>query len=113
MRQEHETDGAPQMSGTTFRLLTDQSDYAPGSTALITADGLTIGTTLTLNVQHVTDAGLDGLYGTSDDEVLDLGGAGHEAWTVTDGGDGDLDGLANGMIVTSWYVNPDDSGPRS
>ncbi|MBR0659909.1 hypothetical protein, partial [Neoroseomonas oryzicola] len=101
------------MSGTTFRLLTDQNDYAPGSTAIITADGLTIGTTLTMNVQHVAGAGLDGLYGTSDDEVLDLGGAGHETWTVTDGGEGDLDGLANGTIVTSWYVNPDDSANQT
>lgn len=26
-----------------------------------------------------------------------------------DGGEGDLDGIANGVIVTEWYVDPDDS----
>ena len=36
-------------------------------------------------------------------------GNGHEPWTVTDGGPGDLDGLVNGNIHTTWYVDPDDS----
>ncbi len=60
-------------------------------------------------MQHVSDAGEDGEYGTLDDVVIDLGGEGHEPFTVVDGGEGDLDGKKNGTIVTEWYVNPDDS----
>ncbi|MBW0158070.1 hypothetical protein, partial [Sedimentimonas flavescens] len=88
---------------------TDKDDYAPGSTAFFTASGLEDGASVTFEVEHVSDAGEDGVLGTADDVVIDLGGDGHDSWTVTDGGDGDLDGLANGTVVTSWYVNPDDS----
>src|SRR5262249_46371822 len=44
------------------------------------------------------------------DDVLtyDLTGTG-TPWTVTDGGVGDLDGVRNGAIQTSWYVNSDAS----
>jgi uncharacterized repeat protein (TIGR01451 family) len=88
---------------------TDLSDYAPGATAIITASGFDAGSTVSFSVQHVSGAGADGLYGTADDEVVILGGDGHDAWIIADGGTGDLDGLQNGIIVTSWYVNPDDS----
>jgi hypothetical protein len=96
------------MSTTTY-VLTDQQDYAPGATALITAGGFSAGSTIEFRVQHVADAGADGIFGTADDTVADLLGSGHDPWTVVDGGAGDLDGLANGSIVTTWYVNPDDS----
>ena len=33
-------------------------------------------------------AGDDGVYGTADDSTVDLGGAGHDSWTGTDGGAG-------------------------
>jgi hypothetical protein len=36
-------------------------------------------------------------------------GNGHLPWTVVDGGADDLDGVANGSIHTTWYVDPDDS----
>jgi len=36
-------------------------------------------------------------------------GPDHAPWLVTDGGQGDLDGMIDGNIQTSWYVNPDDS----
>ncbi|GGE52068.1 hypothetical protein GCM10011517_19750 [Actibacterium pelagium] len=88
---------------------TDLDDYAPGSTAEITATGVDEGGSVTFEVEHVSDAGPDGIYGTADDTTVDLGGDGHDSWTVTDGGEGDLDGEANGVIVTDWYVNPDDS----
>ncbi|MCE5974032.1 hypothetical protein LZA78_11105, partial [Sinirhodobacter sp. WL0062] len=88
---------------------TDKDDYAPGSTAIFTATGVEEGGSVTFEVEHVGDAGEDGVLGTEDDVVIDLGGDGHDSWTVTDGGEGDLDGLANGTVVTSWYVNPDDS----
>ncbi|WP_038074617.1 DUF11 domain-containing protein, partial [Thioclava pacifica] len=87
----------------------DQDDYSPGSTAIITAEGVEEGGSVTFEVDHVTDPGPDGIYGTADDTTVDLGGDGHDSWTVVDGGEGDLDGEANGVIVTEWYVNPDDS----
>ncbi|WP_411741585.1 DUF5801 repeats-in-toxin domain-containing protein [Pseudomonas sp. GL-R-26] len=88
---------------------TNLKDYAPGSTAIITASGFAAGSTVTLEVDHAIGAGADGVWGTSDD-VLDTNtGAGHEPWSVTDGGVGDLDGQVNGSVTTSWYVNPDDS----
>jgi len=73
---------------------TNLEDYAPGSTATITASGFAAGTTLKFEVDHANG---------------DESGAGHEPWYVVDGGAGDLDGVANGVIQTSWYVNPDDS----
>ena len=90
---------------------TDLLDYAPGSTALITANNFKPGADVTFQVQHVL-AGADDVFGTADDipdTILNSKGSGHEPWTVKDGGAGDLDGLANGAITTSWYVNPDDS----
>src|SRR3954468_7994289 len=109
---------------------TDLLDYAPGSTAVVTASNFIAGSTIIFQVSHVLDAGLDGQYGTSDD-VLDAekdgSGAGHQPWSVTDGARitlpgldgvvgtaddviaGDLDGEANGTVVTNWYVSPDDS----
>ncbi|POA16737.1 hypothetical protein C1886_25645, partial [Pseudomonas sp. FW300-N1A1] len=94
---------------TTPTVTTDLSDYAPGSTAIITASGFAAGSTVALEVEHATGAGADNLWGTSDD-VLDTNtGEGHDPWYVTDGGAGDLDGQVNGSLTTSWYVNPDDS----
>ncbi|EJM91826.1 hypothetical protein PMI34_02364, partial [Pseudomonas sp. GM74] len=88
---------------------TNLEDYAPGSTAIITASGFAAGSTVTLEVDHAIGAGADGVWGTPDD-VLDTNtGAGHGPWSVTDGGAGDLDGQVNGSVTTSWYVNPDDS----
>ncbi|NBY02936.1 MAG: tandem-95 repeat protein, partial [Planctomycetes bacterium] len=90
---------------------TDLLDYAPGSTALINASNFMPGSDVTFQVQHLL-AGADGVFGTSDDSpdtLLNSSGSGHEPWTVKDGGAADLDGLANGAITTSWYVNPDDS----
>ncbi|HJS37726.1 MAG TPA: hypothetical protein VJ789_06295, partial [Burkholderiales bacterium] len=102
---------------------TDLLDYAPGSTATITAENFIIGSTLEFQVLHVTDPGDDGVYGTLDDLLGDNSGAGHETWIITDGvrtagadgvlgtadDGGDLDGVADGNITTTWYVNPDDS----
>lgn len=89
-------------------VLTDKADYLPGEFATITANGLQLGETAQLQVLHI-----DGTPNT---------GAGHQPWQVTDGvttpsyvdGQGmqhlpDLDGIVNGSIQTSWYVNPDDS----
>ncbi len=94
---------------TTSSVTTNTNDYAPGSYAIITATGFNAGSTVTFEVDHVSDPGADGIYGTADDVVIEMGGDGHDAWTITDGGEGDLDGVANGTVITTWYVNPDDS----
>ncbi|HYQ40131.1 MAG TPA: hypothetical protein VER09_14475, partial [Pseudomonas sp.] len=88
---------------------TDQKDYAPGSTATFTASGLAPGSTVEFHVEHAIGTGADGVWGTPDDVLATDTGAGHESWSVTDGGPGDLDGQVNGSVTTSWYVNPDDS----
>lgn len=93
----------------TASVFTDLADYAPGETALITAQGFAPGSTLELQVIHVSGMGDDGIYGTPDDVPGNNTGKGHEPWRITDGGAGDLDRVANGVILTTWYVNPDDS----
>ena len=93
----------------TLFVTTDQNDYAPGSTAIITASGFAAGSTVKIEVDHATSPGADGVWGTADDVLNTSAGAGHDPWYVTDGGAGDLDGQANGSITTSWYVDPDDS----
>jgi uncharacterized repeat protein (TIGR01451 family) len=88
---------------------TDAQDYPPGAWTEITATGFDPGSIVTFQVQHAGDPGADGIWGTLDDVIVDLGGEGHEAWSVEDGSELDLDGAVNGAVVTSWYVNPDDS----
>ena len=92
---------------------TDKQDYAPGETATITVTGAAQGGTVYFEVDHVTGPGEDGIFGTNDDERTELGGSGHDPWSVTDGGTGDLDGVADGSITASWYVNPDDSAGKT
>lgn len=52
-------------------VITDKLDYAPGSTAKITADGFLEGSTITFQVLHASDPGTDGLWGTEDDLLGD------------------------------------------
>ena len=73
---------------------TDLADYAPGSTATFTAN-VDVGDTVTFNV---TDVAGTAVSGTS------------QPWTITDGGVGDLDGVANGVIQTNWAVGQDAAG---
>lgn len=73
---------------------TDLSDYAPGSTANFTAT-VGVGDTVTFNVTDVAGVAVSGT---------------DQPWTVTDGGPGDLDGVANGVIQTSWAVGLDAAG---
>ncbi|NBR07663.1 MAG: hypothetical protein EBT92_18130, partial [Planctomycetes bacterium] len=110
---------------------TDLLDYAPGSTALITADNFKVGSEVVFQVSHMISAGTDGAWGTSDDVVdaeKNVMSPDHQPWSVTDGvwwmvnagadniegtSDdviaGDLDKCQNGSIKTNWFVNPDDS----
>src|SRR5262249_27297172 len=93
-------------SNPSFTITLDKTDYAPDETAAITATNLPVGGTLTFNVDHVL-AGTDGILGTADDTLAqDLSGTG-TSWAITDGGPGDLDGVANGTIMTSWVVGQD------
>src|SRR5713226_9553758 len=94
------------LNPTILTVSTDQPDYAPGTTATFTATNVTVGGTAEFSVAHV-DPGADGIVGTADDTlVYDLSGT-TAPWGVTDGGAGDLDGVANGSISTSWAVNQD------
>jgi protocatechuate 3,4-dioxygenase beta subunit len=74
---------------------TDKPDYEPGETAVIVASGFNVGETVALQVSRSD--------GATDAEGL-------EPWSLRDGGAGDLDGIKNGSIKTSWYVNPDALG---
>ncbi|MFB3894418.1 MAG: right-handed parallel beta-helix repeat-containing protein [Phycisphaerae bacterium] len=74
-------------------MTTDKPDYCPGQTAVITASGFDVGETVRFHV-------------TRTDELPDAA-RGDGPWEVTDGGAGDLDGLANGIIQTTWLVYPD------
>ena len=103
---------------------TDLPDYAPNSTAYITASDFEEGATVAFQVLEVVDYGADGILGTSDDVVSETEAPGDDVWFVTDGvqfvdagedGElgtdddvitGDLDGVVNGVIETSWYVDP-------
>jgi hypothetical protein len=76
-------------------VMTDKANYAPGETAVILGTGFESGETVELQVLH-------------NDGTLNTGG-GHEPWWVTDGSGSDLDGLLDGNIQTTWYVNPDES----
>jgi hypothetical protein len=64
---------------------------------------------VTFEVDHVTDPVPHGVYGTADDITVDLARGGHGSGMVIDGGGADLDGEANGIVVTEWHVNPDAS----
>ena len=68
------------------QVATDQPDYAPGSTAIITGTGFAAGETVTLQVLHA-----DGTLSTGDD---------HLPWTVLADPDG--------AFVTTWHVCEDD-----
>jgi len=82
---------------------TDLEDYAPGSTAYITATGFKPGSTIEFAIQE--DANRPG-----DDGIANI----YTPFYVTDGGEGDLDGEVDGNITTTWFVpsDPDGDGPE-
>jgi hypothetical protein len=66
---------------------------------------LSVGGTVDFSVTHVTDPGVNGVYGTADDV------AGKSSTRqVTDGSAADGDHVANGAIKTSWHVDLDAAG---
>jgi hypothetical protein len=74
---------------------TDKPDYSPGETATITASGFTPGETVKFLALHIDDTPNTGV--------------GHQPWEVTDGGVDDLDGAADGSVLTTWHLAEDDS----
>lgn len=76
--------------GTDLSVITDKLDYAPGEDVTLTISGVTAGGSVTIAIaDDVSDPGDDGDADT------------YSAFTATDGGAGDLDGIANGTIVTT------------
>jgi hypothetical protein len=67
------------------------TDYPPGASANIFAGGFQVGETVDFQVDNLTNG----------NQYL-------PPWAVTDGGTGDLDGVADGKISTTWLV-PDDA----
>ena len=86
-------EGLEQRHLLSITLGTNAPDYAPGSTALLTAGGLTPGAEVQFQVYNQTTGAL---------------ASGQNPWKVIDGGQGDLDGTANGSIQTNWFVDPSD-----
>ncbi len=72
---------------------TDKPDYAPGETALFTVTGVTEGGTVTFGVA-------DDPADPGDDGDADI----YPSFAIVDGGEGDLDGEANGSITAAWLV---------
>jgi hypothetical protein len=81
---------------------TDQSDYGPGETVLITTSGFQPGTSITFALA-------DDPQEPGDDGEADL----YPSFSVTDGGAADQDGVVDGRVVTSWLVPTDDDGTGS
>ena len=78
---------------------TDWPDYAPGSTATISATGFDAGSTVMFSIQTI-GAGADGIIGTADDTL-----SAPVTWLATDGAASDGDGTTNGNLTTGFYVN--------
>src|SRR5688572_5127122 len=73
-------------------VLTDQSDYRPGSTALINASDFQAGETISFHIDRT-----DGVPIEAPPAIID--------WQVTDGSAQDLDGQVDGTVWTTWYVD--------
>ncbi len=96
-----EQDQLIQTIAAALSVTTDQADYAPGSTAFFTAEGVTQGGTATFQVTDwASDPGDDGV-------VNDY------TFQATDGGAGDLDGAADGSITAAWQVPGDGSATNA
>ena len=77
---------------------TDKADYAPGSTATFIVAGVNSGSSVAFQIADLaSDPGING--------IADV----YAPFSVTDGGPGDSDGLANGVVVTQWQVPADGS----
>ncbi len=82
-----------------FQVVSNQSDYAPFSTAVFTANGFGAGDDISFVVTIIDP--LDGTVST-----LNAGAPDAYTWTVIDGASGDLDGATDGSVTTTWFVDP-------
>ena len=90
--------GAPSPATESMTVTTDKADYAPGSTATFIVAGVNSGNLVAFQIADlVSDPGING--------IADV----YAPFSVTDGGLGDSDSLANGVIVTQWHVPSDGS----
>ena len=72
---------------------TGKADYAPGSMATFTVAGINSGSAVTFRISDLaSEPGING--------IVDV----YVPFSVTDGGAGDADGLANGTVVAQWQV---------
>ena len=102
-RSANETDatlsGVGELSSaaaTNLTVTTDKADYAPGSTATFVAAGVDSGSSVEFRVADLpSDPGVNG--------IVDV----YSPFSVTDGGIGDADGTANGVVVAQWQVPSD------
>src|SRR5207237_1035559 len=77
-------------NGLTTWVLVNPNDYVPGQDAQIYSGGFRPGETVDFAVSNLTN-----------------GNSYTPPWSVTDGGQGDLDGVADGHIHTTWNVVQD------
>jgi hypothetical protein len=83
----------PNAADSSAVISTDQADYAPGDIVTISLTGVDVGSTYTFHIRDLpSDPGDDGKANV------------YKTFVATDGGKGDLDGQANGEIVTTWTV---------
>lgn len=96
-----------QMASYTFTdsepsVVTDKADYAPGEKVTITSSGFAAGSTITFTLA-------DDPSQPGDDGEADV----YAPFAVTDGGEGDQDGVVNGQVITTWLVPTDNNGSGS
>ncbi|MFN5241997.1 MAG: hypothetical protein ACK5WC_00530, partial [Aphanizomenon sp.] len=82
-----------------MRVSTDKADYAPGETVKITAGGFAKDSTIQFEIK-------DDPNDPGDDGEADV----YKPFSITDGGAGDLDGIANGQVLAAWGVPTDNNG---
>ncbi|MDQ0322363.1 VCBS repeat-containing protein [Pararhizobium capsulatum DSM 1112] len=81
---------------------TDKADYAPGSTATFVVSKVAPGSSVAFGIADLaSDPGVNG--------VADV----YAPFSVRDGGVGDSDGLANGVVVAHWRVPSDGSATNA
>ena len=88
--------GTDLLATESMTVMTDQADYAPGSTATFVVTGFRSGSSVAFRVADLASApGING--------IADV----YTPFSVMDGGLGDADGVANGIVVTQWQVPSD------
>jgi hypothetical protein len=90
--------GAGSPTTKSMTVTTDKADYAPGSTATFIVADVNSGSSVAFQIADLaSDPGING--------IADV----YAPFSATDGGLGDSDGLANGVVVAKWQVPVDGS----